>query len=450
MEERFPYHSEEATIDLVQLFFFVLKKWKAILALLLVGILLGAGYSFTRKEKTLEDLEMNKLHLEQIVQYHDYQLLYQQHLAAEKTSLIQQMDPNNVYSRSRTFLLNMRLEDYQLISQRFSTLLEDNERLQKLIEASGLDCDERSIRQLVNVWVSKISDATLWDYLGTAPGHAKLHLSVKAPTEESSNILMDMLSAFVDELQMELSALYPGYAYDSLTDYCTFGYDSGIHDQQLNSASTLQSYVKTIVDLEKTLTEDDLFYYSEVFASETDKEEESSIMPHIKWAVIGGVLLCFIAVAGYAVLFLIDGHVKTLSELREEFGLFTMAYLNNPQQKEKDFVARLVDRDELPVNSCEYLLEALDSIGMEGTLLCGDQSNALIAETMNWLREQNDSLVAHAKLTDCSDTLSAAKSAAGVVLFIQLWKTTKNDLIRELEIANRMHLPVKGLVVFKA
>lgn len=52
---------DEMTIDLRQMGYFVLKKWKILLIFIIVGLLLGTGLTLLKGETTLESFDTTKM-----------------------------------------------------------------------------------------------------------------------------------------------------------------------------------------------------------------------------------------------------------------------------------------------------------------------------------------------------------------------------------------------------
>ena len=100
------YTEAEKTLDLKQLLFFVLKRWKKILLFLIVGVLLGCGLAIVRGKPSPAYMDITDLNMERIIQYAHYQELYQQQLESEKTSIVLQAGTHLVWIRKvRTTVL---------------------------------------------------------------------------------------------------------------------------------------------------------------------------------------------------------------------------------------------------------------------------------------------------------------------------------------------------------
>ena len=55
------YAEDEKTLDLKQMFYYVLKRWKQIFLFLLIGVLLGCGFSLMTGQKTLDDFSADDI-----------------------------------------------------------------------------------------------------------------------------------------------------------------------------------------------------------------------------------------------------------------------------------------------------------------------------------------------------------------------------------------------------
>lgn len=443
------YAEDEKTIDLKQLLYYVLKRWKQILIFLIIGVVLGCGFSLLRGQKTLDDLsadDIKSLNIEKLSQYRRVQEQYEMQLDLNEQSIVLHMDSNQVYRNYRSYSLTVPAEDVRLISDRFYMIASNPDVLNELIAASGYDCDERVIKELFGLSFYTVDSYVIWEKYGLTPQHARVSLSVISPTEEIGEALLNVLNSHVLALMDTLSSEYSQFQYSPLEDTQRFGYDSSVRSTQESAASTIKGYEDQIIALEKDLTDDDMFYYAWTYNA--DEIEFSLLKQTIKYAVLFGALLCIAACGCYCVLFLLDDHLKTAHD-PIDYGLYTIACIHTGDEEKQDFVDKLFVGGKLPTNSKDYLLNALRTLCTGKTVLCGDKEDVRAVEVMNWLASQMDELCVTDALAKDENGLITAKESDGVILFVRLWKTTAFDLKRELYIAKQIEKPVKGVVVLR-
>ena len=95
---------DEQEIDLIELILDVCRRWRSLVALGLIGVVIGLGvglYMANVKPK-LDDFEVEGLHLKEIEQYARYQALYEEQLAWEQESILWSRDPSAAYTGSVT------------------------------------------------------------------------------------------------------------------------------------------------------------------------------------------------------------------------------------------------------------------------------------------------------------------------------------------------------------
>lgn len=449
MENNMNYAEEEKTIDLKQLLFFILKKWKTILIFLIIGMLLGTGIALLKGEKTLEDYteeDIEELNTDKILQYYNTQVQYEVYKETEELSVLLKMDPMNAYTASRNFFISMPATDVDWIRMQYTQILSDVNILQEFVEASGLDCDQRTIKDLIGLGFSEIGASTWMGSMGFAPVNATVSINVLAPTEEVGLKLLNLLDEKVVQVHDQIAERYSTFTYERLSETSFEGYNSGVRSVQTDSMNTHVSYSTQIAELETVLTDDDMYYY--LLTYEPEEIEFSMLRQIIKWAIVVGAVMCILAVGCYGVQFLLDDHIKTAHELHD-YGLYTIAVLRVGDPQKEDFVDKLFAGSKLPTNSRAYLLNALQTLCSGKTVLSGDLKDAQTAEVMNWLAGQMDELCVTDKLACAEAGLATVKESDGAILFVRLWKTTAFDLRREMYVLRQIEKPVKGIVVLR-
>ena len=62
-------HNDEQVIDLKELTLYVCRKWRTLLILGILGLILGACFGFLKGKPSVGDLDIDELHLMEIEQY---------------------------------------------------------------------------------------------------------------------------------------------------------------------------------------------------------------------------------------------------------------------------------------------------------------------------------------------------------------------------------------------
>ena len=441
-------YAEEKTIDLKQLLYYVLKRWKIIFLVAAIGVLLGAGFSFLQSEKTLEDIDTAKLNMEKISQYHRANEQYELLQETQQNSVLLNLDSNHVYSTSRSYYITIPYDKTEIIREEYAKILTDHDILDELIAVSGYQCDRIAIDELVNIAFSSDEPKTLLEKYSVKPVYAKITIHAYADSEEAGEALLDVMDSYVIALQDELMNAYPNFSYMKMTETNQFGYSESIWNAQEKSSEQFKKYEDEILKVEKELSTDDKLYYSLVYPSDEAEEESSMLVKVIKNAVIFAMLFGVLIAGYYCVVFVMDDHIKTAHEVLE-YGLYTIACLQDENAKKPDFIDRIFGNNRLPNNSKEYLMNALNTLCTGKTVLCGDLLDEQIAGVMKDLAEQSDKLVVTDVLAKDEAGLLTAKESEGAVLFVKLWKTTAFDLNRELYVLKQIEKPAKGVVVIR-
>jgi len=441
-------YAEEKTIDLKQLLYYVLKRWKLIFLIAVIGVLLGVGFSFLQSEKTLEDIDTAKLNMEKISQYHRANEQYELLQETQQNSVLLNLDSNHVYSTVRTYFLTVPYGEAGMIKEKYVEILVNSAVLDELIAVSGYECDRIAVDELVSITFELEEADNLLEKYDIKPVYAKLAIQVYADNEKTGDALLNVIDAHVMALQEELAGIYPGFSYKQMMDVHEIGHSDFVWNEQVKANEQFKKYEDEILKVEKELSTDDKLYYSLVYPSDEAEEESSMLVKVIKNAIIFAMLFGILIAGYYCVVFVMDDHIKTAHEVAE-YGLYPIAFLQDENAKKPDFVDRIFGNGELPNNSKEYLMNALNTLCTGKTVLCGDMQDEQIAGVMKDLAEQSDKLVVTDVLAKDEAGLFTVKESEGAILFVKLWKTTAFDLNRELNVLKQIEKPAKGVVVIR-
>lgn len=435
---------DEQVIDLKELILYVCRKWRVLILVGLIGVLVGIGVGLYKMEPHIEDFDLEDLHLNEIEQFARYKELYEEQVAWEKESVYLNMDPHNAYTGNIRYYLRLKESNNSVVSQLYSSILNNNEIYERLIEASGLDCTIRAIQQLIWISYSTLNQQEQLLMYGDHVLTVQVTIGATAPSAEACQAMLDLLDREVQEMNQYVEETYGAVCKERLTDPCEkSSYHSGIAGAKKDSTATLGAYNEQITTIGELMTDDDKTYYSLVY---DDDEEDGIRLTWLKWGIIIGVLFGAMGVFVYAVIYLLDGHIKNVDELMV-YGLHPFALIEGSTGKKKLNALDKLFTPRPRYQSDAYLAEALCTLEAEQIILCGDLSDPDVAAHAKQVGEGNARLSVEQQMVESADTQMKAKQADGVVLLVHLWKTKRADLEQEIRICQKIGARILGVAV---
>ena len=431
--------NDEEEIDLVQMMRYILQKWKILLLAGVAGLLLGGAFGAIKTGKQPAQMDIDDLNIDQIQQYASYHRFYEDEMTRQAESIYMNMDPEAVYMANKSYYVAAQESDLNRIGLAIGSILQKQEVYDQVREKTGLTCSQRYLSELMSVWFTETEKRAI-QLSDDNSNDGRIYISVSAPSEEIGEEILAVLDAQVQAVCAQIAQTAEGgMTYEAMTQTGRTGYCGGVVSARENGTNQLASYLSTLSNIEKNLTDDDKAYYEQVY---TDDWKPKNKM--LKWAVLGGFAFFVLAGGWYVLMFLLDGSVKETDELEERYGLHLLARVEPEGAVKKNL--RGLDKlfAEKPLyNDGAYLSAALSATGVSGLVLSGDLANAQIAQTMKTAAQAGEYKVCDRFAVDAQ---AVADKTDGVVLFIQPWVTKNAQVLRELEICEFNGLPVLGFV----
>lgn len=490
-EQRYGYYEDDMEIDLIDMMFYLLKRWRGLVIAIVLGLLLGLGIYAVKdhQQKALQaenlaasesadkeeafdesaydisdDVEAN---MELAYQYRQ---LYRKQLEYNQKSVIMQLDPNAVYTGELKYYLTAGY-DTGLVSVLYQSILSDTDLLKELQEASGLDCDVPYIKELIDSGVSKENDSDIninnlvsdiTDSVASVTKNAFISYNVVSTSRESCEKMIQVLREKVQELDVQCQENYPGYSAVEVADAVRKVTDNSYLNQQKTNIDQLNTYLTNVQELENAFSDTEKEYYCKKYLAreyEAQNEEEtiSSVavmdlepVSKVKWILIG-LFLCICVWGGYECCrYLFDGSIKTTSEAQMLTHLPVLGCYQNLSSK-KNGLDRLLDclwaKAGRKGDSLSYIKTVISSMEEQASVL-GVESG--LSET----RKIMDELVSMCQILQSSDyvcknetALMTAKKVGSEILVVSTGKTRKADLERELEVCRLQGVKIIGLII---
>lgn len=431
--------NDEEEIDLVQMMRYILQKWKILLLAGVAGLLLGGAFGAIKTGKQPVQMDIDDLNIDQIQQYASYHQFYEDEITRQAESIYMNMNPEAVYMANKSYYVAGQESDLNRISLAIGSIFQKQEVYDQVREKTGLTCSQRYLSELMSVWFTETEKRAI-QLSDDNSNDGRIYISVSAPSEEIGEEILAVLDAQVQAVCAQIAQTAEGgMTYEAMTQTGRTGYNGGVVSARENGTNQLASYLSTLSNIEKNLTDDDKAYYEQVYEGNWKPENK---MP--KWAALGGFVFFVLAGGWYVLMFLLDGSVKETDELEERYGLHLLARVEPEGAVKKNL--RGLDKlfAEKPLyNDGAYLSAALSATGVSGLVLSGDLANAQIAQTMKTAAQAGGYKVCDRFAVDAQ---AVADKTDGVVLFIQPWVTKNAQVLRELEICEFNGLPVLGFV----
>ena len=162
-----------------------------------------------------------------------------------------------------------------------------------------------------------------------------------------------------------------------------------------------------------------------------------------------GVFLMCVCWGGYFMLkYLLDKHIKTSDEVKNYRIPLIGRLPGEPKQyKGLDaFIEKLAGKTKSPADTVDYIAASIEAMDAKEILLCGDLKDETARQVMDSLKSK----CARIEVSEYPGQNSAALERAGeraLVFLVQIGKTTRTELQRELEVCRMQKMEVLGAVV---
>ena len=464
------YDMDEMEIDLIDFLFYLLRRWKSLVAMILLGAVLGSSFYVVKTIKAANavvedyqpdaDTEANMKLAAQYWKLYDQQMNYNEH------SIVMQMDPNQVYEGTLTYYLAAG-EQTERLAQLFTDIVNDPAVLPELKEAAGLACEDQYVKELVSSTMSQ-KNVDESNVSGNLTNNVVNQVQATVPTDDISNIVIIYQVTYLNQetcekmvmvLQNEVESAaqkyvdsYGEYEFDQLQNVVAATVDEKYLEKQKSSATLMDSYLTKLTMLENDFNDKDKVYYQKKYLTIENMDVEQSQKKHdsisvktlIRWLIIG--MVGFVAVWGvyYFLKYLLDSSIKTLDEVKQ-MGLPVIGSIAG-RDRNSTILNRLEEKKNGHYESVDYVSLAIDILPEKNIFLVTDFDEAAAKQLSELLEQKNKKIRTVHLLQSDANALELAKESDGIILEIVPKKTDKKQIVRELEVCKMQKIAVIGVI----
>ena len=443
-----PTQGYERRVNLKDLLFHILYRWRSVLAAALIGALVLGGYAYLNNRKAAAPVETEEKSASTTLQGNYqasnamYQKLLDENIEYRERSIVMKVDPYQVWRSTAVYAVVMD-PSAAAAGTAFDPAVSIAATYPSLIYH---DLDEGKLKSIYGEanlhYISEIVSCSSVSDTGTFRIHT--YGTTKEMAEEGRQFFEDViLNASKGDIQQ-----MGGHRLVRLSTYTRQIVSSDIESKQASVA-------KSIVTYQNAITNNNTSISKAPTAADTGKVKKKNLKLYIP----AGFVLGLLAMAClYAVLYLFSGRLRSGDELKERFGLSVFGEFNHSRARrsgkgldgffERREFRRGGTEDAVVVNNlCALLRERGDggTILLAGTIPDGRVSElgARLKETLG----DGVRLETAGNFLRNSAAIAEAGKASAVILAEEKYVSETDGIRRALEVLAISKTPVIGAIV---
>lgn len=490
---------KQREINLIDLVFVVLLKWRMIIVAMLVGAVLLTGFSYWQSAKSIrvqQDLsavideekegsqeeillkfeekltEVQKNNVQVALNYEEYNEYYNEYY---DNSFLMQIDANSVPTMELIFSVETQNEkDKSVLVSVYAQIIE-NGIVQWLAE-NGMDVKEAAkVAELVTVnsGAENQAEALL---LGTKGVITVLVIHID---EERCRELAESVEGFVFSKEEELESVYGAIEIRLIDEL----YATQMNQDVLSKQRTIFSNVYTgntgINNLKKAFTEDEAKYYELLKGGEVESEKEIStektettpvsvVTPvpsvNVKLVIIGMLAFAFLYVSFVLIMYFFNNTLRVSDNLFELYAIPMIGIITKTNYKKKflsfvdTWIMKLRDRnkrkftkDEAEEIAAVAIKMAVRKLGANEVSMVGcevkKQTEDICNNIKTLLEKEDITVTILDNVLYNAETLEKLSNVTNVVLIEKTGSTMYDEVEKELEVLKRYGITIVGAVL---
>ena len=451
MQEDDAYFQEEYKINLMDLFWYIFRQWRAILvAMIVLGIMLG-GYGGLKEfinyqdkelvqkaqkayETTLQAYEADKARLESRIERLGNDL--EQQKFYEENCLILQIDPYNVYIHSASYYIDTNYEiapDLFYQNPNYTGVITNSYK--SAIDRIDFDAVVATEDQPLLTVKNPTTTGKKMITTSTDEGNGILNITVFAETQERADMLFSVITEVLQEQETLLNTVIGEHTLGTLLEQSYVDVDSdfsSLQDSFHNKTSTIDNGIlKAREDLKKL----------EEPVDETPSIK-SIIKQTIKLGIIGLAIGLVLVALYYLVLAVLDDRFISASAFESRFGVPCLGSYNSSSKHITKLDVYLEKKlgilsSQTKEEQIRYIVSSIKLYRKEMTntkiVLVGTAPCAQVQELKERLQKEipESTIIASGNATKTAEAVEDLLTS-GCVIGVEVWQHSQGGEIQKV------------------
>ena len=435
----------EREIDIKDLCFSLLNKWKQVLVGTIIICILLCSYGLMKNKKstTSKTDPTESLTEEQIENVENVYSSYEQALKSRdiilsrvKNSALSQIDTNKAVGRMVSYIIESDIDNIYTYYKSINVFAEDEQK--EIIKACNFNDETNNLDDLVSI------SGTASEYIAGLSSDTTMKTTMTVYIYANSDEALDTIESILDD-HIEGKNTITGSTCTKLETVNNIE-TNYISDNQTNYSNQLTDVYNKIYNLENItyLSEDELTYYTSLIEGTNDSDETTTVTTtSFNWKKYGAVgiagglfVMCFF----YAMIYVLSGKVHASDDFKA-YGVDSIGTL--------DYSKDDVSKEMWLVSSITSFMKLHELKKLYITL---DYKNEKIEKTLNTfveeLKKQGIETIIGDPLKE-REAFNNLMSSEAVVLFETAEQSKYDSVSKIIDLANRQNISLVGSIVGK-
>lgn len=489
----------EVQIDIVNLFHYILKKWRiVVIAMLVLGVVADLYYvkesssnaaaveSQTIEEDSIETQIKNakeNLTEDEIQQvdrvytmYAYNEDSYQENAEYLDSSLLMQLNPEEIPTVQLNYQIsrNISEEEIRNIMTMYESALLDEISCADIVDVIGKKYKNTAVKELVSITDNVNNNSVILQNVESGVLNIRIYALEEKQCEKIADVIKKRMQAYTEQLQQ----VFGEFSVQNISEQYYLSSDSTVSTQKMNVVSAMNSAYSYMNNVTNVFTEDQLTYFNlltKPLDESMNQEERDTAEQNVadtavkmnyfstKYVLVGVIAGAFLVALWYACVYIISQTVKDADDLKVVTGLPIFGtVLSNGKLDKRNKVDKWIDslfsRGKKKEDDAVLLERICHEIELQAKkkevkniLLTSSAGNEDIALIMDKVQQKLTELGVSAVKSDsiASDSIEALEQlqkADGVVFVEQLMKSSREDIRKETELCSRYQVEMLGNV----
>ena len=491
--------NEEVQIDIVNLFHYILKKWRiVVIAMLVLGVVADLYYvkesssnaaaveSQTIEEESIETQirnvkeNMTEDEMQQVdrvyTMYAYNEDSYQENAEYLDSSLLMQLNPEEIPTVLLSYQIsrNISEEEIRNIMTMYESTLLDETSCADIVDVIGKKYKNTAVKELVSITDNVNNNSVILQNVESGALNIRIYALEEKQCEKIADVIKKRMQAYTEQLQQ----VFGEFSVQNISEQYYLSSDSTVSTQKMNVVSAMNSAYSYMNNVTNVFTEDQLTYFNlltKPLDESMNQEERDTAEQNVadtavkmnyfstKYVLVGVIAGAFLVALWYACVYIITQTVKDTDDLKVVTGLPIFGtVLSNGELDKRNKVDKWIDslfsRGKKKEDDAVLLERVCHEIELQAKkkevkniLVTSSADTEDIALIMDKVQQKLTELgVAVVKsdsiASDSIEALEQLQKADGVVFVEQLMKSSREDIRKETELCSRYQVEMLGNV----